>query len=100
DWSLVAFASQSLTDKEQQYSQIEKETIAFHWGCRYFHLYMYGQVFVFTTNHKPLLFPFFEGPPQSHPPELKNGCCSNTTGRWSIDPAKPTGKTTCLDTQE
>ena len=38
NWAPVAYASRTLTPTEQQYSHIEKEAIAVHWGCRHFHL--------------------------------------------------------------
>ena len=50
----VHFASKTLTKTEQSYSQIEKEALAVLWGCKRFHLYLYGTSFTFLTDHKPL----------------------------------------------
>ncbi|KAG8181062.1 hypothetical protein JTE90_014775 [Oedothorax gibbosus] len=51
----VAYASVSLTDTQQRYSQIEKELLAILNGCRKFHYYIYGTRFTVETDHKPLL---------------------------------------------
>ncbi|KAG8192393.1 hypothetical protein JTE90_017931, partial [Oedothorax gibbosus] len=51
----VAYASVSLTDTQQRYSQIEKELLAILNGCRKFHYYVYGTRFTVETDHKPLL---------------------------------------------
>ena len=50
----VHFASKTLTKTEQSYSQIEKEAHAVLWGCKRFHLYLYGTSFTVLTDHKPL----------------------------------------------
>lgn len=55
EWALIAYASRSLTDTEQRYSQIEREAIAIHWACRHFHVYVYGHPFTVSTDHKPLV---------------------------------------------
>ncbi|KAJ1181498.1 hypothetical protein NDU88_006705 [Pleurodeles waltl] len=69
-WSPVAYASRSLTDTEQRYSEIEKEAIAVHWGCKHYHIYVYGRPFVVTTDHKPLL-PLFNGTASKPPPRIE-----------------------------
>ena len=50
----VYFASKTLTKPETNYSQIEREALAVWWGCKRFHLYLYGAPFVVLTDHKPL----------------------------------------------
>lgn len=70
EWAPVAFASRSLTDTEQRYSQIEKEAIAIHWGCHHFHLYVYGKPFVVATDHKPLVA-LFTGTSSKLPPRIE-----------------------------
>ena len=50
----VNFASKTLTKTEQSYSQIKKEALAVLWGCKRFHLYLYGTSFTVLTDHKPL----------------------------------------------
>lgn len=66
----MAFASHSLTDTEQRYSQIEKEAIAIHWGCLHYHLYVYGHPCVVATDHK-LLLPLFAGTATKPPPRIE-----------------------------
>ena len=47
---VVAYASRSLSDMEQRYSQNEREALAVVWVCEYFHLYAYGKS---ITVHRP-----------------------------------------------
>lgn len=70
EWAPVAFASHSLTENEQRYSQIEKEAIGIYWGCWHFHLYVYGHHFTVTTDHKPLI-PLFTGSASKPPPRIE-----------------------------
>ena len=50
----VAYASRSLTDTEQRYSQTEREALALVWGCERFHMYLIGTKFQLFTDHKAL----------------------------------------------
>lgn len=50
----VAYASKSLSEAQQNYAQIEKETLAILFGCRRFHQYLYGRKFIVESDHKPL----------------------------------------------
>jgi hypothetical protein len=50
----VAYASQALTETQQRYSQIEKETLAIVFGVKKFRQYLYGQKFIVESDHKPL----------------------------------------------
>ena len=50
----VAYASRSLTDTEQHYSQTEREALALVWGCERFHMYLIGTKFTLFTDHKAL----------------------------------------------
>ena len=51
----VAYASRSLTDIEQRYAQVEKETLAVTWTCEKFADYLVGLKFHIETDHKPLI---------------------------------------------
>ena len=63
---VVAYASRSLSDVEQRYSQIERETLAMVWAVERFHLYLFGRPFTLITDHKPLESIFNK--PKSKPP--------------------------------
>ncbi|XP_026688729.1 uncharacterized protein K02A2.6-like isoform X1 [Diaphorina citri] len=51
----IAYASKSLSDCQQRYSQIEKELLAIVFGCVKYHSYIYGQSVTVHTDHKPLI---------------------------------------------
>ena len=53
--SLIAYASQSLTPTERNYSQIEQEALALIYAVKKFHRMLYGCEFTPQTDHKPLL---------------------------------------------
>ena len=53
-WCPVAYASRALTKTEQNYSQIEKETLAVVYRTEHFNQYVYGQMFLVESDHKPL----------------------------------------------
>ena len=50
----IAFGSTSLSETEQKYGQIEKESLAIVFGCEHFHMYLYGRKFEIETDHRPL----------------------------------------------
>ena len=50
----VAYASRALTETQQRYAQIEKETLAILYGCTKFHEFVYGKDIQIETDHKPL----------------------------------------------
>ncbi|KAK2704438.1 hypothetical protein QYM36_016737 [Artemia franciscana] len=54
DGATVAFASRSLSEAEQRYSQMEKEMLAITFACKTFHQYLFGRTICVTTDHKPL----------------------------------------------
>ena len=58
----VAYASRSLTNVEQRYSQTvqrysqtEREALAVVWECEHFNIYVSGAPFTVVTDHLPLL---------------------------------------------
>ena len=52
----VAYASRSLTDVEQRYSQTEREAVAVVWGCEHLNIYTEGaDSTIIVTDHRPLL---------------------------------------------
>ena len=58
-WKPVAYASRSMSETEQRYSQIEKEALAIVWACEKFADFVVGKQILLETDHKPLvLIPF------------------------------------------
>lgn len=51
----VAYASRALNTSQQNYSQIEKEMCAIHFGCSRFNQYILGRKVTVETDHKPLV---------------------------------------------
>ncbi len=50
----IAYASRALTKTQQNYAQIEKETLAVMFGCEKFHQFVYGRTVEVETDHRPL----------------------------------------------
>lgn len=51
----ISFASRSLSEAEQNYSQIEKEFLSILFACRKFEFYTYGRKVKIINDHKPLV---------------------------------------------
>ena len=51
----VAFASCTLTQALQNYSQLEQEAFSIIFGLKQFRQYVYGRLFTTLTDHRPLL---------------------------------------------
>ena len=47
----IGFVSHTLTRDEQNYSQIEKETLLCIFGIKRFHTYLYGHRFMLITDY-------------------------------------------------
>ena len=62
----IAYASRALTKAQQNYAQIEKETLGITFACNRFHQYIFGREVMVETDHKPLqaIFakPLFKSP--------------------------------------
>ena len=55
EWKPVAYASRTMSETEQRYSQIEKEALALVWACEKFSGYILGKRVHLETDHKPLV---------------------------------------------
>lgn len=53
-WTVVAYASKSLSDCETRYSQNEKEALAIVWSCEKFHPYIFATKFEILSDHEAL----------------------------------------------
>lgn len=49
-WKPVAYASQSMTNTERGYAEIEKEALAIVWACDKFADYIIGKQFQVTNQ--------------------------------------------------
>ncbi len=52
---ILCYASRAPTDVEQRYSYTEREMLAVVYAAEHVHLYLYGEKFIITTDHQPLL---------------------------------------------
>ncbi|PAA83486.1 hypothetical protein BOX15_Mlig014458g9 [Macrostomum lignano] len=66
----IAYASRTLSNVEQRYSQTEKEALAVKFGCLKFQFYLHGApMFTVQTDHKPLVALF--GSSSRPPPRIE-----------------------------
>ena len=54
----VAFASRKLTDTEQRWSTLDKETMAIVWSIEKFRIFLLGRQFIVKSDHKPISYLF------------------------------------------
>jgi len=73
----VAYASRTLNNAEQNYSQIERESLAIVFGITKFRQYLLGRHFKLLTDHKPLITLLGENKPV---PQL----ASARIKRWAL----------------
>ena len=50
----VAYASRTLSNSKQNYSQVEREALAIIFAVKKFYCYLFGLKFLLVTDHKPL----------------------------------------------
>ena len=70
-WHPVVYASRSLTSAEQNYCQLEKETLSILFACDRFHEYLYGRKFQVINDHQPLRS-IFRKPLNKSPPRPRD----------------------------
>ncbi|UYV78715.1 K02A2.6-like [Cordylochernes scorpioides] len=66
----LAFASESFSDSQKQYSQFEKELLSVYYGCKKSEYLLSGHTFVVQTDHQPLL-PLVKKPLSDISPRLQ-----------------------------
>ena len=54
NWFPIAYSSCTLTSTENNYCQLEKETLSILFACNKFHDYVYGRKFYVYNDHLPL----------------------------------------------
>ena len=54
-WQPIEYASRKMTEAEQRYVMIEKESLAITWACEKLNFYLMGRTFQIETDHKPLV---------------------------------------------
>ena len=69
------YTSRAPTDVEQRYSQTKREMLAVVYAAEHFHLYLYGEKFTITTDHRPLLGIVIVSNQQR--PGLSTGVCAS-----------------------
>ena len=50
----ICYASRALTKTDQNYQNLERETLGTIWGMEKFHYFLYGKEFTLETDQKPL----------------------------------------------
>ena len=48
----IAYASHTVSQSEQNYTQLEKEALGLIFGVKLFHQYLFWRKFTLVTNHK------------------------------------------------
>ncbi|XP_033749332.1 uncharacterized protein K02A2.6-like [Pecten maximus] len=70
DGQPITYASRALTETQQRYAQIEKETLAIVFGCTKHHQFIFGREVTIESDHKPLQA-IFRKPLNRAPPRLQ-----------------------------
>jgi len=89
----IAYASRALTKCQQNYAQIEKETLAIVFSCTKFHQYIFGRHVIVESDHKPLQA-ICDKPLHKTPPRLQRLLLS--LQKYDIEVIYKPGKTMFL----
>ena len=73
----ISNVSKTLTTSQRNYSQVQKEALAFVFALKKFFQYLFGRKFILITDHKPLLALF--GPDKPTP-----SLAANRLARWAL----------------
>ena len=74
DWIPVAYVSQSLSETERRYAEIEEKALAITWACEKFAKYILGWSFQIETDHKPLVSLLSTNHFDNFPPRVLHFC--------------------------
>ncbi|GBN21598.1 Transposon Tf2-11 polyprotein [Araneus ventricosus] len=59
-WQPIAFYSKKLNDTQQNYSTYDRELLGIYLSVKHFKHYLEGRTFTIYTDHKPLIFAFYQ----------------------------------------
>ncbi|XP_033731071.1 uncharacterized protein K02A2.6-like [Pecten maximus] len=93
DGQPIAYASRALTETQQRYAQIEKETLAIVFGCTKYHQFIFGREVTIESDHKPLQA-IFRKPLNRAPPRLQRLLL--TLQKYTLNVVYKPGKTMYL----
>ena len=74
DWIPVAYVSQSLSETERRYAEIEEKALAITWACEKFANYILGWSFQIEMDHKPLVSLLSTNHFDNFPPRVLHFC--------------------------
>ncbi|XP_033756234.1 uncharacterized protein K02A2.6-like [Pecten maximus] len=93
DGQPIAYASRALTETQQRYAQIEKETLTIVFGCTKYHQFIFGREVTIEWDHKPLQA-IFRKPLNRAPPRLQRLLL--TLQKYTLNVVYKPGKTMYL----
>lgn len=72
NWEPLAFFSKKLKPAETKYSTYDRELLAMYASIKHFHNTLKARTFTIFTDHKPLVFAFFQRNEKASPRQLRH----------------------------